>query len=238
MLQPIVELDDRRIRGFEALSRFTGEPRRGPDKWIAEATQVGLGVDLEVECLRRGCARLGELPDGVYLSLNASPEAILSDAMLEILGNYRLDYVVIEITEHEQVSNYPRLASRLAGLRGQGAQIAIDDTGAGHASLNHLIELRPDYIKLDRAFVRGLDSDAGKTALVRNMLRLARDLGAKLIAEGIETKAELAALSDLEVPLGQGYLFGRPAAHIAEHVQRLGVAEMPDEELRRARMTI
>jgi predicted signal transduction protein with EAL and GGDEF domain len=238
VLQPIVGLDDRRIRGFEALSRFTGEPRRGPDKWIAEATQVGLGVDLEIECLRRGGTRLGELPDGTYLSLNASPDAILSDAMLEMLGDRPLDRVVIEITEHEQVSNYPRLASRLAALRGRGARTAIDDTGAGHASLNHLIELRPDYIKLDRAFVRGLDSDAGKKALVRNMLRLARDLGAELIAEGIETEAELAALNDLDVPLGQGYLLGRPAAHIDERVERLGVAEAPDEELRRPRMTI
>ena len=91
------------------------------------------------------------------------------------------------------------------------ALIAIDDTGAGHASLNHLIELKPDFIKLDRALVTGLDLDAGKHALVRNMSRLAEDLGAELVAEGIETEGELWALRELGVPLGQGYFLGRPA---------------------------
>jgi EAL domain-containing protein (putative c-di-GMP-specific phosphodiesterase class I) len=102
------------------------------------------------------------------------------------------------------------LAARLAGLRDRGASIAIDDTGAGHASLNHLIELKPDYIKLDRKLVSGLDTDHGKLVLVRNMLHLAEDLSAKLVAEGIETEGELLALRGLSVPLGQGYFLGRP----------------------------
>ena len=224
-LQPIVRLGDLRIHGFEALARFHVQPEQGPDKWIAEATQLGLGVDLEVECLQRAWTRLRELPEGSYLSLNASPDAVMSDALLEVFAGEDLDRLVIEVTEHERVKNYPRLASRLASLRGRGARIAIDDTGAGHASLSHLIELRPDFIKLDRGLVQGLDTDPGKHALVRNMLRLAGDLGAKMVAEGIETESELAVLRNLDVPLGQGYLLGRPTPTVDGHVEQLGVVE-------------
>jgi len=223
VLQPIVRLDDLKISGFEALARFHVQPTQGPDRWIAEATQLGLGIDLELECVRRAWRRLDDLPEGTYLSLNASPDAVLSDGLMALFGDERLDRLVIEVTEHERVSNYPRLASRLATLRGRGARIAIDDTGAGHASLNHVIELRPDYIKLDRGLVQGLDVDPGKHALVRNMLGLASDLGARMVAEGIETESELAALRGLGVPFGQGYLLGRPDAQ----VEQLGVIGVP-----------
>lgn len=227
VLQPIVGLDSMRISGFEALARFHAEPRQGPDRWIAEATELGLGVDLELECLGRALDRRGDLPAGTYLSVNASPDAITSDELLALVGDARLDGVVVEVTEHERVSNYPRLASRLAVLRGRGALIAIDDTGAGHASLSHVIELRPEYIKLDRGLVQGLDVDGGKHALVRSMQGLARDLGAQMVAEGIETDAELAALRSLGVPFGQGYLLGRPTPDVDDHVARLDVAEAP-----------
>jgi len=224
VLQPIVRISDLRIHGFEALSRFHAQPQLGPDKWIAEATRLGLGIDLEVDCARRAWDRQPEIPEPAYLSVNASPDTIMSDLFAEQFADQGLDNVILEVTEHERVRNYPRLAARLASLRGRGARIAIDDTGAGHASLNHLIELKPDFIKLDRELVMGLDQDPGKHALVRNMLRLADDLGAELVAEGIETEGELASLRELGVPLGQGYHLGRPAAEIDEHVAQLGVA--------------
>ncbi|CAN5922389.1 hypothetical protein BH23ACT10_BH23ACT10_11480 [soil metagenome] len=227
VLQPIVRLDDLKIAGFEALARFHVQPQQGPDRWIAEATQLGLGIDLELECVRRAWHRLDELPETTYLSVNTSPDAVMSDELLALLGDERLDRLVIEVTEHERVSNYPRLASRLAMLRGKGARIAIDDTGAGHASLSHVLELRPDYIKLDRGLVQGLDVDTGKHALVRSMVGLAVDLGAGMIAEGVETDDELAALRSLGVPLGQGYLLGRPAPATHDHVEHLGVIGQP-----------
>jgi diguanylate cyclase (GGDEF)-like protein len=235
-LQPIIGLGDLKIHGFEALARFHAEPQQGPDKWIAEATQLGLGIDLEVECLRRSLRRLDALPDRTYLSLNASPDVVMSDSLVELFSDQDMRRLVIEVTEHERVKNYPRLASRLALLRGRGARIAIDDTGAGHASLSHLIELRPDFIKLDRGLVQGLDTDPGKHALVRNMLRLAGDLGAKMVAEGIETESELATLRNLDVPFGQGYLLGRPTSDVDGHVEKLGVvapasAGSPSREL-------
>lgn len=208
--QPIVDLDSLEILGHEALSRFPVEPRRGPDKWIDEATAVGLGIELEMECLRRAWERVADAPDGTYLSVNASASAVLSDDFADFFGDDRLDRLVIEITEHERIDNYPRIAARLAVFRGRGARVAIDDTGAGHASLNHVMQLRPEYVKLDRALIQNLGVDPGRRALVRSMVTLTQDLGASLIAEGVETSSELNTLRRLGVRAGQGYFFARP----------------------------
>jgi len=224
VLQPIVHVETLNICGFEALSRFHTDPRHGPDEWISEATLLGLGTDLEIECAHRAWRRRHEIGGAAHIAINVSPEAIMSEMLNDAIDSENLEGLVIEITEHERVLNYPRLAARLAGLRGRGAKIAVDDMGAGHASLSHLIELKPDFIKLDRKLVTGLDLEPGKHALVRNMLRLSSDLGASLIAEGIETMGELTALRELGVPLGQGYFLGRPTVETAEHFERLAAA--------------
>ncbi|MGD9696863.1 MAG: EAL domain-containing protein [Thermoleophilia bacterium] len=208
--QPIVALDDGRTVGFEALSRFRAEPQRPPDRWIAEAHAVGLGLEIEVECVRRACRVRGTLPAGAYLSVNMSPDAILTPEMDAALGAGSLDGIVIEITEHEAVGDYARLGSRLAEYRGRGALVAIDDTGAGHASMRHVTQLAPDYIKVDRSLIHDLHLDHAKRALVRSMVTLEKDLGAQIVAEGIESAEELRALRELGVPLGQGYLLARP----------------------------
>ena len=111
------------------------------------------------------------------------------------------------------MSDYARLASRLADYRGRGALVAIDDTGAGHASMRHVAQLGPDYIKVDRSLIHDLHLDHAKRALVRSMVTLEKELGAQIIAEGIERVEELRALRALDVPLGQGYLLARPAPH-------------------------
>jgi diguanylate cyclase (GGDEF)-like protein len=224
VLQPIVHIDALTICGFEALSRFHTDPRHGPDEWISEATLLGLGIDLEIECARRAWRRRNDIGGAAHIAINLSPEAILSEMLSDAIDSEDLEGLVVEITEHERVLNYPRLAARLASLRGRGAKIAVDDMGAGHASLSHLIELKPDFIKLDRKLVTGLDLEPGKHALVRNMLRLSSDLGAQLIAEGIETMGELTALRELGVPLGQGYFLGRPTEETEEHFERLAAA--------------
>jgi EAL domain-containing protein (putative c-di-GMP-specific phosphodiesterase class I)/GGDEF domain-containing protein len=211
VFQPIVSLDDGVTSGFEALSRFHAEPPRTPDKWIAEAHEVGLGLEIEVECVRRAFQRRFELPEGAYLSVNMSPAAILAPQMEQALGEGSLEGLVIEITEHDAVNDYARLAARLADYRGRGALVAIDDTGAGHASMRHVTQLAPDYIKLDRSLVQDLHLDHAKRALVRSMVTLEKELGAAVVAEGIESLEELRALRELGVPLGQGYLLARPA---------------------------
>ncbi len=224
VLQPIVHVEALTICGFEALSRFHTDPRHGPDEWISEATLLGLGIDLEIECARRAWRRRNDIGGAAHIAINLSPEAILSEMLSDAIDSDDLEGLVVEVTEHERVLNYPRLAARLASLRGRGAKIAVDDMGAGHASLSHLIELKPDFIKLDRKLVTGLDLEPGKHALVRNMLRLSSDLGAQLIAEGIETMGELTALRELGVPLGQGYFLGRPTDETEEHFERLAAA--------------
>jgi EAL domain-containing protein (putative c-di-GMP-specific phosphodiesterase class I)/GGDEF domain-containing protein len=215
VFQPIVSLDDGRTVGYEALSRFRAQPQRPPDRWIAEAHAVGLGLEIEIECVRRARRRGAHIPGGAYMSVNMSPDAILTPEMEEALGEGPLDGLVIEITEHDAVSDYARLAARLADYRGRGARVAIDDTGAGHASMRHVTQLAPDYIKLDRSLIQDLHLDHAKRALVRSMVTLERELGAGVVAEGIESTEELRALRELGVPLGQGFLLGRPAAAAA-----------------------
>ncbi|WP_217913034.1 EAL domain-containing protein [Miltoncostaea marina] len=212
VFQPIVALDDGRTVGFESLSRFRAEPQRPPDRWIAEAHAVGLGLEIEVECVRRAMRLRGTIPAGAYLSVNMSPDAILAPEMDAALGDGDLDGVVIEITEHEAVGDYARLSSRLADYRGRGALVAIDDAGAGHASMRHVTQLAPDYIKIDRSLIHDIHMDHAKRALVRSMVTLEKDLGAEIVAEGIESDDELATLRELGVPYGQGFLLARPAA--------------------------
>ena len=210
VFQPIVSLVDGRTLGFESLSRFRAEPQRPPDRWIAEAHAVGLGLEIEVECVRRACRLRDTIPGGAYLSVNMSPDAILIPEMEEALGPGSLEGIVIEITEHEAVSDYARLAARLADYRGRGAKVAIDDAGAGHASMRHVTQLSPDYIKIDRSLIHDIHLDYAKRALVRSMVTLEKDLGAAVVAEGIESTDELRTLRELGVPLGQGYLLARP----------------------------
>jgi EAL domain-containing protein (putative c-di-GMP-specific phosphodiesterase class I)/GGDEF domain-containing protein len=213
-LQPIVALDDGAIVGFEALTRIRIQPMRTPDFWIAEAHAVGLGAELEVACVRTALRRRAEIGDDMILSLNVGPDAILMPEMAEAFGAGSLENIIIEITEHDEVRDYTRLAVRLADYRGRGAKVAIDDTGAGHSSMRHIAQLAPDFIKIDRSLITDLHLDHAKRALVRSMVSLEQDLGTRLIAEGIEQPGELRALRELGVPLGQGFLLGRPLPHV------------------------
>ena len=212
VFQPIVCLTTGRTVGFEALSRFRAQPERTPDRWIAEAHAVGLGLEVEVECVRRAFRLRGSLPGDAYMSVNMSPDAVLSPEMESVLGGGSLEGLVIEITEHDAVGDYAPLAARRAEYRGRGALVAIDDTGAGHSSMRHVTQLAPDYIKIDRSLIRDVHLDHAKRALVRSLVTLERDLGASIVAEGIESASELRALRELGVPLGQGYLLARPLA--------------------------
>jgi EAL domain-containing protein (putative c-di-GMP-specific phosphodiesterase class I) len=118
--------------------------------------------------------------------------------------------VVLEVTEHAPIDSYAGLSDALTGLRGH-VRIAVDDAGAGYAGLQHILQIRPDIVKLDISPVRDLDTDPVRRALISGMVSFARDAGFVLLAEGIETESELVALRALGVSLGQGYLLGRPA---------------------------
>ena len=117
--------------------------------------------------------------------------------------------LVLEITEHSVIADYPVFLEAVAAL-GFPVDLAVDDAGAGFASLRHILELRPALVKLDRSLVAGLETDKVRQAMIVGLRHFSRATGCRLVAEGIETEAELAALRDLDIHLGQGYLLGRP----------------------------
>ncbi len=210
VFQPIVRLSTGEAEGYEALARFPGGGR-GPDEWFAEAATVGSLVELELATARAALAQLELIPVGGLLFLNLSPSTVTSPALRRELEGVAAGRIVLEVTERAPVADYSALREALGALREAGARFAVDDAGAGWASLQHVLELSPDFIKLDRALVRGVEADPSRRALIEGLLPVAAGMDARVIAEGIEEAAELEALRELGVPLGQGFFLGRPA---------------------------
>lgn len=209
--QPIVRLDGRAVVGMEALSRFETDEVRPVDQWFLEAGSLGLGSELEMAAVRSALDDLPALPASSFLSVNASFRTAESETFLEALASVDGSRVVVEITEHEQVDDYDRLAGSLQRLRAEGARIAIDDAGAGFASLRHILLIEPEIIKLDVSLTSGIDADPRRRALAAALISFADELRMTVVAEGIETESEEAALQALGVHFGQGYFIGRPA---------------------------
>ncbi len=210
VFQPIWDFAEDRPLGFEALCRFNAEPYRTPDIWFAEAEAVGLGPDMELAAIEVALTAGAVLPPHCYISVNASPALVLSGRLIPVLARHPGRRVVVEVTEHAPVTNYPKLLWEIARLREAGARIAVDDAGAGYAGLQHILQLRPDMIKLDIALVRAIDTDMARRSLVSALMFFAQETGCLMVAEGIETQAELEILRQLGVHCGQGYLFSRP----------------------------
>jgi EAL domain-containing protein (putative c-di-GMP-specific phosphodiesterase class I)/ActR/RegA family two-component response regulator len=210
VFQPIFDLGSHTPVGAEALSRISAPPRRGPDEWFAAADKAGILVEADAAAIRSGLAAARELPSGLFLCCNASPQLALSGALAESIDDFDPARLVLEITERAPIDDYSAFARALAPLRKSGARIAIDDTGSGFASLRHILRLEPDFIKLDRDLCQGINADPARIALASGLASFAFGIGATLIAEGIETQAELDVLTALGVHMGQGYLLGRP----------------------------
>jgi EAL domain-containing protein (putative c-di-GMP-specific phosphodiesterase class I)/AmiR/NasT family two-component response regulator len=208
--QPIVSLKSGVIVGVEALARFACAPHRTPDRWFAEATEVGLGTDLQLRAVSDGLEALHHLPEDVYVSVNVDPTAASSPELAEIVGRWPAERVVIELTEHAPAGDYPSLREALEAFRRSGVRIAVDDAGAGFASLRHILELSPHIIKLDISIVRDIDSEPHQRALAAALVAFAREIGTELVAEGVETAAEALILDLLGIRLVQGYFIARP----------------------------
>ncbi len=207
VFQPIRDLASGEVVGYEALTRFAdGTP---PDEMIAAAHSVGMGLELEVGCITAALAASVSLPSHVWLSLNASPEVILHSADLAHLLVGRERRLVLEVTEHAEIRDYPAFGRALAAF-GPRVRLAVDDAGAGFASLRHVVELRPQFLKVDISLVRQADADMTRQAMIAGLRHFAERAGCEVIAEGIEEQAELEILRELGVSLGQGYLLGRP----------------------------
>ena len=209
LFQPIVRTSDGQVVGAEALARFSdGRPA---DRWFGDAAAVGLGVELELLAINLALQQAREhLPEDVYVSVNVSPATMTSEHLRAVVEAHGRP-AVIEMTEHIPVEESAELISSLAWARSAGVRIAADDAGNGYAGLCHLLRLAPDIIKLDRALVTGVDTDPAKRALIVAVTGFASEIGAEVVAEGVESEAELLTLAGAGVDGVQGYLLGRPA---------------------------
>lgn len=213
-VQPVVDLRGGTIHAYEALARFALPGGLSTGETFALAERVGMREQLDLACFERALALLEQRPSGTRLAINVAG-ALLSQphalALLAALPDEHARDVVLEITEDALVRDYAALRGAVRPLLARGMRIAVDDMGAGYAGLRHAIDLHPAYLKLDRALVHGVDGDPKRAALVDALLRYAEHAGAHIVAEGVETEGELAALRRLGVPFAQGYLLARPA---------------------------
>lgn len=207
VFQPIIELESREVVGYEALTRFDSGQR--PDLCFADAWSVGLGPELELATLGAALDASKGLRSGVFLDLNTSPRLLAYAEQLRDALYPAGRPLVLEITEHETIDDYDALRDAIRSL-GSDIRVAVDDAGAGVANFGHIIDLRPDFVKLDVSLVRRVNANLGRQAMVVGMRHFSRTAGCRLIAEGVETPEEAETLTSLGVEFGQGYLFGRP----------------------------
>ncbi|WP_309677248.1 bifunctional diguanylate cyclase/phosphodiesterase [Pseudomonas sp.] len=234
LFQPIISLSERRIVGYEALSRGpSNSPLHSPLALFAVARQAGRLSELEIACRQSACRRFNDQQLPGKLFLNVSPESLLEAAhqpgrTLQLLQDFGIppSQVVIELTEQTPTDDFELLQTALHHYRAMGFSIALDDLGAGYSSLRLWSELRPDYVKIDRHFIDGIHQDALKREFVGSILQIAKASRAQVIAEGIELPEELAVLTEMGVDLVQGYLLCRPQ----EHPPRDARALMPKRE--------
>jgi EAL domain-containing protein (putative c-di-GMP-specific phosphodiesterase class I)/DNA-binding NarL/FixJ family response regulator len=210
VFQPLVDLRSGAVIGVEALSRFEMRPRRSPDQWFAEAGTVGLRTELEIAAVRNAVTSAHGLPCELSLFVNLSPDTLCSPQLRSAIDGAEIRSLVFELTEHAPVDDYRELLLNMDDLRAAGVRIAIDDVGAGFSSLRHVVRLRPDILKLDLALTKNVERDSVRAALVGTLLSFGREASALVVAEGIETQAQLRALQEIGVPIGQGFLLGRP----------------------------
>jgi EAL domain-containing protein (putative c-di-GMP-specific phosphodiesterase class I) len=211
--QPIYGLAEETVVGVEALSRFVSDDGAAAELWFAEAAAVGLGANLEFSALGSAAAAARELPGDLYVSLNISPTSCLDPRLPELFQHIDLPIsrVVLELTETISDEEYPQFISAVNPLREKGLRIAVDDTHSGAGALSRMVHLRPDFLKVGRNVIGGVDNDGIQRAMVACLVDFAGQIGTILVAEGIETIGELKVLTELGISAGQGYLLGRPS---------------------------
>ncbi|NVK72610.1 MAG: EAL domain-containing protein [Oceanospirillaceae bacterium] len=210
VFQPIYDVKDQCIKGFECLSRFQTKPLHSPDYWFNQANVSGVGEALELFAIEEALRRLPEVPEPFYITLNLSPKYVTSPYLHNLLENAPLHRIVLEVTERESIADYAAFRSAIQRFREGGMRLAVDDAGAGFASFQHILELQADIIKLDRSLIAFIDSDHRKRALVAALVGFAKETKSKVLGEGVETQAELDVLQELGVQKIQGYFFCHP----------------------------
>ncbi|MCW2980597.1 MAG: hypothetical protein JWO14_2324, partial [Solirubrobacterales bacterium] len=217
VVQPIVDLRCGRVHGYEALARF-GRRRtdHSPLHWFAIADELEEREALERACLRAALELFESRAAGARLAVNLSIPALLDPATFELLDDFAagrregLEGLIVEITEETLVGSLCEVLRVGDALRERGARLAVDDVGAGYSGLRQIIEVLPDYLKLDRSLVTDIDSDPDRAALVSAIAGYSRHVRSLLVAEGIEREEERRTLESLDVPLAQGFHLAMP----------------------------
>jgi diguanylate cyclase (GGDEF)-like protein len=223
--QPIIDLQSQRCIGVEALARFP-PPFQRPDHTLAIAQRFGLRLELERQVIREAWKILTALGREQFLALNVSPDALIELARrANLRDDLPLSQLVVEVTEHAVVDDYSLLLERLAPLRARGMRIAVDDAGAGYASLRHVLEMRPDFIKIDRSLIDGIAHDRAQRVAASAFQSVALDLRARVVAEGVERQDDLKVVRELGMDAAQGFLLGRPTTDLTALVPWLGDGE-------------
>src|SRR5439155_24678161 len=191
--QPIVHLDGGTVAGLEALCRF-GDGA-STERRFQQAERLGLGPGLDLAIIDLALADLGRL-DVPYVSINLSPSTLLDEQLADVLlvDGVPAERIVIEVTEHARITDYERAERQLGVIRASGIRLAVDDAGAGYATFRHILSLRPDIIKMDRSITQDIDTDAARRALATALVIFGGEIGATVIAEGVETESEILAL--------------------------------------------
>jgi EAL domain-containing protein (putative c-di-GMP-specific phosphodiesterase class I) len=218
VFEPIVEVKSRTVFGYEALSRGPeGTELYSPAVLFESASRHDLVFQLDCLCRQRALEGARDLPGQAKLFLNVRPTTIhdpqfKAEALERTLAQCKLrpSDVVFEISEQESIDNFEMFREVRDSYGKLGFQIALDDTGSGYSSLEAVMELAPEFIKVDRAFVTRIDEDPARQELLRALQSLAQRLGARIIGEGLDTLEELETLGRLGIPFGQGWLFGKP----------------------------
>ena len=210
VFQPIYSLADGRLMAVEALTRFDVRPYRTPDLWFAAAESIGQGVELELAAIEAALEASQTLPREVALSLNASPATLGDPRLRDLVRDHPERELIVEITEHAVVVDYHLLQGIVGQLRALGVRIAVDDAGAGFSTLQHIVQLGPETIKVDISLTQGVSTSPLRRALAGSLIEFAQRTGAELVVEGIEEAHDLSTWITLGADAAQGYLIGRP----------------------------
>jgi EAL domain-containing protein (putative c-di-GMP-specific phosphodiesterase class I) len=205
--RPIFDLDSLAIVGYEALPRF--EAGGSPERWFADADEIGLGADLERAATQVSLAHLGELSRGAYHWVRLSPRAMGSSTIRDMLTEAPGDRTIVGLAPNGPGGD-PGLVEAADDLRTRGLRVAFDLVGGGTTALSDIYRFQPDVLRLDAGAVRGIDADPPQRDVVAFLVRLGSEVGAAIVAEGIETREILSVLRDLGVAYGQGYALAPP----------------------------
>ncbi len=209
--QPIADLDTGAVHAYELLARFRTSGPADPVHWFGLADAHGLGAELELACLREALPLLAARPAGTWVSVNLSAH-MLGDprtvAQLDAAGD--VAGLIVEVTERSLAGDDADATEAVAQLRRRGVTLAVDDVGAGYSGLRQIMTLRPRYLKLDRALVHGIEGSRERAAMIEALVGYAARTGSRVVAEGVETEAELSAVRALGVRLVQGFAIGMP----------------------------